>query len=794
MNRILFVLFFIFYSLFSFSQDFLQDKDLSQFKVDQFSDKQLIQIGKELKAKQITLEQLEPLVLAKGMSMNEFLKLKTKLQLLHQVSNETKKDKPSNTITKNDVVELDKKNSIIFGSELFTTKSLSFEPNQNMPTPPNYILGPGDQLEVVLYGVQQFNYTNYISKNGTINIPNIGDVFISGLSFEAAKSKLKKQISGIYSTLSSNSSKLSVSVVNYRTILVTIIGAQQSGNYRLSAMSTVYNALHVAGGPNEIGSYRKIELIRNNKVIRKIDLYQFLTKGNQSDNIALEDNDIIRIPSYDARIVLEGEIKHPGIYELTAGENLQQIISYASGFTENAYTNRILVKQKTSSELKVTDLNELTFATYIPKSGDVINVDKILDRYENRVQIKGAVYRPGIYSLSPNQPLTVKKLIEKADGLKENVYLQKASLIRQKEDLTKEYISINLQAAINDKPEANLVLQKEDIILIFYNQDLLDTYKISIDGEVRQPGNYTYTKGMSLYDLLLEAEYFTDKAASKITIYRNKKDPDFNPNDLEKIISFDLTVDPKKPETAENFLLEPLDHIVVRRIITYETPQMVQITGEVLYPGNYAIIKKEERIADFITRAGGFTDEADYNALKIIRKTELNSDELSKNERKNENATNADLNKPFVQITKEVSIPIEWEKIKNNKNTSSNVLLEPNDNIIIPKKKQTVIVSGNVMFYTEVPYKKGKGLKYYLKNAGGTSDKGWLKKVYVIHANGAASSSSSFLGVRSYPKVLPGSKIIIPEKPEKSKMTTVEIIGISSILTSLAGILLAVFK
>lgn len=794
MNRILFVLFFIFYSLFSFSQDFLQDKDLSQFKVDQFSDKQLIQIGKELKAKQITLEQLEPLVLAKGMSMNEFLKLKTKLQLLHQVSNETKKDKPSNTITKNDVVELDKKNSIIFGSELFTTKSLSFEPNQNMPTPPNYILGPGDQLEVVLYGVQQFNYTNYISKNGTINIPNIGDVFISGLSFEAAKSKLKKQISGIYSTLSSNSSKLSVSVVNYRTILVTIIGAQQSGNYRLSAMSTVYNALHVAGGPNEIGSYRKIELIRNNKVIRKIDLYQFLTKGNQSDNIALEDNDIIRIPSYDARIVLEGEIKHPGIYELTAGENLQQIISYASGFTENAYTNRILVKQKTSSELKVTDLNELTFATYIPKSGDVINVDKILDRYENRVQIKGAVYRPGIYSLSPNQPLTVKKLIEKADGLKENVYLQKASLIRQKEDLTKEYISINLQAAINDKPEANLVLQKEDIILIFYNQDLLDTYKISIDGEVRQPGNYTYTKGMSLYDLLLEAEYFTDKAASKITIYRNKKDPDFNPNDLEKIISFDLTVDPKKPETAENFLLEPLDHIVVRRIITYETPQMVQITGEVLYPGNYAIIKKEERIADFITRAGGFTDEADYNALKIIRKTELNSDELSKNERKNENATNADLNKPFVQITKEVSIPIEWEKIKNNKNTSSNVLLEPNDNIIIPKKKQTVIVSGNVMFDTEVPYKKGKGLKYYLKNAGGTSDKGWLKKVYVIHANGAASSSSSFLGVRSYPKVLPGSKIIIPEKPEKSKMTTVEIIGISSILTSLAGILLAVFK
>nr|WP_298659742.1 SLBB domain-containing protein [uncultured Flavobacterium sp.] len=797
MNRFLFALFFIFYSLFSFSQDFLQDKDLSQFKANQFSDEQLIQISKELKAKQMTLEQVEPLVLAKGMSMNEFIKFKARIQALPQASNEVKKDTPDNDIKKNDVVELAKKNTVVFGSELFTTKSLSFEPNQNMPTAPNYILGPGDQIELVLYGVQQFNHTSYISKNGTINIPNVGDVFISGLTFEAAKSKLKKQISSIYSTLSSNSSKLSVSVANYRTILVTIIGAQQSGNYRLSAMSTVYNALHVAGGPNEIGSYRKIELIRNNKVIRQIDLYQFLTKGNQSDNISLEDNDIVRIPSYDARVVLEGEIKHPGIYELLGGESLKQIISYASGFTENAYKNRILVKQKTASELKVTDLNELTFAGYIPKSGDVINVDKILDRYENRVQIKGAVYRPGVYSLLPNQILTVKKLIEKADGLKENVYLQKASIVRQKEDLTKEYISINLQAAINEKPEANLALQKEDVLLIFYNQELLDSYKISIDGEVRSPGSYAHAAGMSLYDLLLEAEYFTDKAASKITIYRNKKDPNFNPNDLEKIVSFDLNVDPKNPEVAEKFLLEPLDRVVVRRIVTYETPEMVQITGEVLYPGSYAIIKKDERIIDFIARAGGFTDEADLNALKIIRKKALNSDELSKIESKNniENTTNqTDLNKKNIEITKEVSIPIEWNKLQKNKNTSSNILLEPNDNIIIPKKKQTVVVSGNVMFDTEVPYKKGKSLKYYLKNAGGTSDKGWLKKVYVVHANGSASSSSSFLGFKSYPKILPGSKIIVPEKPEKSKMTTGEIIGISSILTSLAGILLAVFK
>jgi len=791
MKRIIFILLIIFYTTFSFSQDFLQDKNLSQFKAEQFSEEQLIKISKDLKTKQITLEQLEPIALAKGISLAEFTKFKIRLEGLKEISNEIKNEIPKNEIPKNEIpkndTELVNKNNTIFGSELFTTKNLSFEPNQNMPTSPNYILGPGDQLELVLYGIQQFNHTGFISKNGTINIPNVGDIFVSGLTFEAAKSKLKKQISTIYSTLSSNSSKLSLSIANYRTILVTIIGAQQPGNYRLSAMSSVYNALHIAGGPNEIGSYRKIELIRNNKVIRKIDLYQFLTKGNQSDNISLEDNDIIRIPSYHARIALEGEIKRPGIYELLDNENLQQIIFYASGFTENAYKNRILVKQKTDTELKVTDLNEITFAAYIPKSGDVITIDKILDRYENRIQIKGAVYRPGMYSILPNQTLTVKKLIEKADGLKENVYLKKGSIVRQKDDLTKEYLSFNLQDAINEKPEANLVLQKEDVVLIFYNQDLLDSYKISIDGEVRSPGNYAYISGMSLYDLLLEADYFTDKAASKITVYRNKKDTNFNPNDIEKIISFDLEVDPKKPETSEAFLLEPLDHIVVRRIATYETPQMIKIIGEVLYPGNYAIIKKDERIIDFINRAGGFTDEADINAIKILRKTTLNSDELVKNKIDNSAKNN-------LEIVKDVSIPIEWDKLKKNKNGASNILLEINDIIIIPNKKQTVIVSGNVMFDTEVPYKKGKSLKYYLKNAGGTTDKGWLKKVYVVHANGSASSSSSFLGFNSYPKILPGSKIIVPEKPEKSKMTTGEIIGISSILTSLAGILLAVFK
>ena len=765
MKRILLVCLFGLFSTFSFGQEFLKGKDLSQVKAAQFSEVEIAQIGKELKANQMTLEQAEPLALAKGMSASEFAQLKVRLETLTSQQN-LKKDKSykpqlKDTIPR-DTVHLAKKKIAVFGSELFTSKSLSFEPNQNMPTPPNYILGPGDQLELNIYGIQQFAFSGSVSKNGTLNIPNVGEVFVSGLPFEAAKSKIQKQIGRIYATVASGSSKLSVSVSNYRTILVTIIGAQQPGNYRLSAMSSVYNALHVAGGPSDIGSYRKIELIRNNKVIRTIDLYRFLSKGDQSDNISLTDNDVIRIPSYEGRITLEGEIKRPGIFEVINGENLQHIISYASGFTDNAYKNRILVKQKTSTELKVTDLNEKTFTAYIPKAGDLISVDKILDRYENRVQIKGAVFRPGDYSLPLTGTMTIKDLVMKADGVAENVFLSKASLVRQKEDLTKEYISFNLQAALNGEATSNMTLQKEDIVMVFFNQKLLDHYQVSIDGEVRKPGAFNFVSGMTLYDLLLESEYFTDLAASSVTVFRNKKDTAYNPKDQEKIVSFNLTIDQKNPDSAATLLLEAQDRVVVRRIVTFETPEMIDLTGEVLYPGGYAILKKEERILDFIQRAGGLKGEADEEAIRVVRN--------------------------------ELNIPIDWKAINQNSNRAGNLVLQPGDMVQIPNKSYTVTITGGVMFNTEVPYVNGKGLKYYINNSGGTAEKGWLKKVYVVNANGSASTCSSFLGIRNYPKILPGSKIIVPLKPEKQKTTTGEIIGISSVLASLAGILLAVFK
>jgi protein involved in polysaccharide export with SLBB domain len=307
-----------------------------------------------------------------------------------------------------------------------------------------------------------------------------------------------------------------------------------------------------------------------------------------------------------------------------------------------------------------------------------------------------------------------------------------------------------------------MTLQKEDIVMVFFNQELLDSYKISISGEVRKPGTFNFVSGMTLYDLLLESEYFTNIAASSITVFRIKKDAAYNANDQEKVISFNLSIDPKNPDSASTFLMEAQDNVVVRRIATFETPQMINLSGEVLYPGDYAIVKKEERILDFIQRSGGLTAEADQDAIKVVRN--------------------------------ELIIPIDWKAINQDPVGTRNLILEPGDSIQISNKSYTVAVIGGVMFNTEVPYKKGKGVKYYLNNSGGVTDKGWLKKIYVVNANGSASTSSSFFGIHNYPKVLPGSKIVVPEKPERQKTSTGEIIGISSILASLAGILLAVFK
>lgn len=760
-SRVLLFFFFSFLTIYTNAQGVLNASNLGSFKAGQLSESEIIQIQKELANNNMSFDQAASLAIAKGAPANEIEVLRSRMQS-QTTPIETVKIDPIVQAKTAPIIEATKavsKNLNLFGSDLFTSPNLSFEPNTNIPASPNYVLGVNDVLELNVWGIQQFSYSGKISTRGIISVPNVGEIFVSGLTLDAAETKIKSAISRIYSSVGSGS-KFSINVSSFRTISITIIGARQPGNYKVSSMSTVFNALHVAGGPSDIGSYRNIEVIRNDKVIRVVDLYKFLARGDQSDNISLKDNDVIRIPAFKARVTIEGEVKRPGIFELATGENLERILEYAGWFTESAYINRIAIEQKTGSERKVADLNATNYAAYIPQAGDVISIAKILDRYENRVQIRGAVFRPGAYSIEPN--MTIKSLVEKANGVVENVFLERATLIREQADLTKTYVTINLKAALLGDQAQNLLLQKEDELVIYYNYDLLEKHTVAISGEVRKPGTYLFTPEITLQNIIMEAEGLTDLAAKKIEISRVRKDSIYDPEDPNRIIHFNLLFDPLTNSEAATFKLAPEDFIVVRRVEVYETQQLVSVIGNVLYPGPYALIAKEERVTDLIARTGGFTKESNIDQIYLIREG--------------------------------FSIPISWKKNSEKPTRRSNLILKPGDQLVVPNVESTITISGEVLYPTIVHIEGKKSARHYINCAGGETDKADLKRVYVVHQNGRIVTTKQFLFIRNYPELSGGAKIVVPQKPIKEKRNSGEIIGYSTMVTSLAGVIIAILK
>ena len=439
MKKILFVFVFVlgaFNTPFLLAQDLLKSQDLSTLKVDYLTDADIAKIKGQLQANNVTIEQAEPMALAKGMSAAEFAKLKTRLTANTPVTTTLKKEgtdkkvflREQETYTNKKVK--DTLNALVFGSELFDNPTLNFEPDLKLATPVNYVLGPGDELQVSVYGIQEFNASIPVSVEGKVSIQYVGQIAVSGLTIEAATQKIRAAIARVYSTVASGQSQVGVSLSRIRTIKVTLIGSKQPGNFSVSSLATVYNALYLGGGPSKNGSYRNIELIRNNKVYRNIDIYRFLVNGNQSDNVGLKDNDVIRIPAYTKRVTIEGEVKRPGIFELKAGESFSDLLRFASGFTDVAYTASVNVLQKTSKEFKVKDVKSNEFSTYKPLAGDVFKVTKILNRFENRIKIEGAVFRPDTYSYYNG--MHIADLVAQADGLKEDAYKNRATIVRLK--------------------------------------------------------------------------------------------------------------------------------------------------------------------------------------------------------------------------------------------------------------------------------------------------------------------------------------------------------------------------
>ena len=786
------------------AQDLLKSTDLSTLKVDYLSDADIAKIKTQLQTNNMTIEQAEPMALAKGMPATEFAKLKIRLQQTNGAGSGASGDFKNEGDTKelsrkqekivNNKVK-DSINALIFGSELFDNPTLNFEPNLKLATPVNYVLGPGDELQISVYGVQEFNASVPVTMEGKVTIQYVGQIAVSGMTIEAATQKIHNAMAGVYSTIRSGQSQVGISLSRIRTIRVTIIGSKQPGNYSISSLATVYNALFLGGGPGKNGSYRNIELLRNNKVYRNIDIYRFLVNGDQSDNVGLKDNDVIRIPAYSQRVTVEGQVKRPGIFEMKKGDTFGTLLSFASGFNEFAYTASVNVLQKTNKEFKVTDIKESEFNTYKPLSGDVFRVSKILSRFENRIKIEGAVFRPDTYSFY--EGMRISDLISKADGLKEDAYRNRARIIRLRSDLTTEIVTVNLAQALTGDLDADVSLKREDVVTVYSILDFEEEFKITIDGEIKTPGVYPYYDNLTLNDLLVQAGGLTGSASKRVEIARmiiSEEIDDANPNKAEL---FTIEIIAGNNEQAKNFALLPFDVVNIRKMAVYNKPEIVTVSGAVHYAGKYVLATKTDRVYDVIQRAGGLTSVANVDGVKIKRPIQAKQIEdlenVNLNLGKNDSIQNK-LEKKLKEDLKYATIPVDWKSIVKDPKSNTNVTLFPGDEIEVVAFNEGVKVSGNVLLTSEIPYKGGKAFNYYVNATGGIDAKGWKKEAYVIYPNGKAAVAKSFLFIRSYPKVTPGSQIIVPEKPEAKKMSTGEFVSIAGVLASLAGVIIAILR
>jgi protein involved in polysaccharide export with SLBB domain len=786
------------------AQDVLQSKDLSTLRIESLSDADIAKIQAQLKSNSLSIEQAQPLIIAKGMSATEFAKLKIRLAEQSKIKKEStttavEDDSKSNLgrtqVEIKNIKVKDSVNALIFGSEFFDNPVLDFAPDLKLATPVNYILGPGDKLQLSVYGVQQYSSTISVSAEGTISIDYVGELAVSGMTIEAASQKIKNALAGVYSSLSSGQSKLSITLSEIRTIKITIIGSKQPGNYSVSSLATVFNALHLAGGPSKIGSYRNIELLRNNKVFKKIDLYGFLVKGNQADNVSLKDNDVIRIPAYQQRVTLEGEVKRPGIFEMKPGESFSDLISFASGFTDLAYTASVNVLQKTAKEFKVRDVKSSQFSSYLPLAGDVFTITKILDRFENRIIIVGAVFRPDTYSFY--EGMRISDLVAKAEGLKEDAYGKRARIIRLQSDLTTEIVNVDLEQALNGNQDSDIALKKEDVVTVYSILDFEEELKVTIDGEIKNSGIYDYHEGLTLNDLFVQAGGLTGSASKRVEVARMIISEEIDDVNLNKAELFNIEITPDNNEQAKNFDLRPFDVINIRKMAVYEKPEIVTISGAVNYPGKYVLVSKKAKVYDIVKRSGGLTSVANVDGVKIKRLIQAKQIEaiesIDLNVGKKDSIQNK-IEKKLKEDLKFAVIPVDWKSVMEDQQSRTNVTLFPGDEIEVAVFNEGVKVTGSVLLTSEIPYAKGRGFRYYLDAVGGIDAKGWKKKAYVIYPNGKAAVASSFFGINSYPKVTPGSQIVVPEKPEVKKMSTAEFVSIGSVMASLALLILTAFK
>ena len=803
-----------FFNFSIFSQS-LSSSNLSDANTDEVGDEELEAYYSKGSSAGLSEDQMFDALVAKGLPAQELSKLKARLTNIATSKNlspgkntETYGKKTLGTSIEPIKTQSTPKDINIFGSELFSSASTTFEPNLRIATPSNYILGPDDEIIINIFGFSEKEYKLTVDKEGLIYISNVGPLPISGLSIEQASAKIKTKLaSTIYKGIRSGKTHVVVSLGKIKSIRVLVIGqANKPGTYTVSSLTTLFNLLYLCGGPTELGSFRNIELIRGNQLKRKVDLYDFLTKGDLKDNILLEELDIIKIPYYEKRVQIEGYVKRPGKFELITKENLDQLIYYAGNFTDDAYKASVGIEQMTDKEKKLTDVTNSQFTHYQPSNGDIIKVGKILDRYSNRINIDGAILHPGNYELT--ETLSLKELIEKAGGLREDAYLERGIISRQNEDLSPFTVSFNVKDVISGKEP--IKLKKEDFVKISALTELKDHYSVSIAGEVHNPGVFQWRENLTVKDLVILAEGFSDAASlSSIEVSRRIKNAGVDQKEYEQ--SELLYVDLSKGLSGkqEDIILQPFDIVTVRTLPGYMPQRIVYVNGQVMYPGKYILKKNNEKISDLIKRFGGFKSEADSLSVTLKRispigipsdqKKELIRKALNRkpDSIKSESSLKAQLDRDLDKTVELINIDLKKIMTKEN-NNPYDLILEDGDCLYVERSSALVKVSGEVLYPSLFSYRKNFSLKKYIKLSGGYSQNAQERNVLVIYPNGEIKKIKHFLFFKSYPKVVPRAEIVVPFKNQnnktKTKLTTGEVIAISSMFATLGTLLINAFK
>lgn len=675
----------------------------------------------------------------------------------------------------------------VFGRNIFNTRNLTFEPNVNIATPPNYRLGPGDEVVIDIWGASQNTIRQQVSPDGTINLEQLGPVFLSGMTIDRAQQYLTGELRKIYSD---QSNQIRVTLGNTRTIQINVMGeVVQPGTYALSAFSTVFHALYRAGGVSGIGSLRNVKVSRGGQIVATVDVYQFIMQGKTRDDIRLEEGDVIIVPAYDALVQITGNVKRPMRYEMKKGETLSTLLKYAGGFTSDAYTKSLRIVRQNGKEYQVNTVDDTDYSVCKMHDGDVVTAEAILDRFTNKLEVRGAVYRPGIYELG-GKLNTVRELVDKADGLMADAFTGRAVLYRERENKTREVKQIDIRA-IMDGTQPDIPLQKNDVLYIPSIHDLEDLGNVQIYGEVAHPGDYPYADNMTLEDLVITAGGLRESASVvRVDVARRIKDPKSTESSatIGQTFSFGLK-DGFVVDGEPGFTLQPYDQVFVRRSPGYSAQQNVTVNGEVLYGGTYALTSKSERISSIIAKAGGATPFAYVKGAKLTR---VANEEEIKRMQDVVNLLRRQVSEEMmdslgITVQRTFTVGIDLEAALANPGSDADIVLREGDVISVPEYNNTVKIDGAVMMPNTVSFKKGESVKYYISQAGGYGQNAKKSKKFIIYMNGQITEVKG----NGKKQIEPGCEIIVPSK-RKRQFNLSNVVGLASSITSLGTMAAAI--